>query len=120
MAQTSIITGQYVRINQQAATLLQRGLAWLIDYIAIWFAATIILAVILGLASSFGISNDDSLIILMFVVAMTFIMNIKVRKPGKIGLAILILIGIADFRVALRTGGRAGFPRRLPRNGGGG
>ena len=35
--------------------------------------------------------------ILMFVVAMTFIMNIKVRKPGKIGLAILILIGIVEF-----------------------
>lgn len=67
MAQTSIITGQYVRINQQAATLLQRGLAWLIDYTAIWISATIILAVILGLASSFGISNDDFLIILMFV-----------------------------------------------------
>ncbi len=35
MAQTSIITGQYVCIHQEAATLIQRILAWVIDFILI-------------------------------------------------------------------------------------
>ena len=38
MGQTSIVTGQYVTINQQAATVLQRSIAWLIDLILLTFA----------------------------------------------------------------------------------
>jgi CDP-diacylglycerol--serine O-phosphatidyltransferase len=33
----------------------------------------------------------------MLVVAIAFVLNVKVRKPGKIGLLILILIGLVEF-----------------------
>lgn len=35
--------------------------------------------------------------ILMLILAIAFLANIRIRKPGKIGLAIIILIGIAEF-----------------------
>ncbi len=35
--------------------------------------------------------------LMMLVVAIAFVANIKVRKPGKVGLIILILIGAAEF-----------------------
>ncbi len=33
----------------------------------------------------------------MLIVAIAFVANIKIRKPGKVGLAIIILIGAAEF-----------------------
>ncbi|SFC99506.1 CDP-alcohol phosphatidyltransferase family protein [Butyrivibrio sp. YAB3001] len=33
----------------------------------------------------------------MLIVAIAFVINIKVRKPGKIGLTIIIVIGLAEF-----------------------
>ncbi len=35
--------------------------------------------------------------ILMLVLAIAFLANIRIRKPGKIGLAVIFLIGIAEF-----------------------
>lgn len=35
--------------------------------------------------------------ILMLVLAIAFLANIRIRKPGKIGLAVIVLIGIAEF-----------------------
>ncbi len=35
--------------------------------------------------------------VVMLLVAIFFVMNIKVRKPGKIGLSIMILIGLIEF-----------------------
>lgn len=34
--------------------------------------------------------------LVMLIMAMAFVMNIKIRKPGKIGLAIIIAIGVAE------------------------
>lgn len=41
MAQTSIITGQYVCIHQTAATVVQRVIAWLIDMVFLYVAGLI-------------------------------------------------------------------------------
>ena len=35
--------------------------------------------------------------LMMLIVAIAFVTNIKVRKPGKVGLAIIIIIGLAEF-----------------------
>ena len=35
--------------------------------------------------------------LVMLVLAMAFVMNVKVRKPGKVGLAIMIVIGLIEF-----------------------
>ncbi len=35
--------------------------------------------------------------LMMLIVAIAFVTNIKVRKPGKVGLAIMIIIGLAEF-----------------------
>ena len=39
--------------------------------------------------------------IIMLVTAMAFVMNIKVKKPGKLGLALLCLVGLFEFAVNL-------------------
>ena len=38
---------------------------------------------------------------MMLIVAMAFVMNIKVRKPGKIGLLIMIIIGLIEFVMSI-------------------
>lgn len=35
--------------------------------------------------------------LVMLLVAIAFVLNVKVRKPGKLGLAVLIMIGVAEF-----------------------
>ena len=35
--------------------------------------------------------------IIMLVMAIAFVLNVKVRKPGKIGVAVIIAIGIVEF-----------------------
>ena len=35
--------------------------------------------------------------VMMLIEAIAFVTNIKVRKPGKVGLTIIILIGLAEF-----------------------
>ena len=35
--------------------------------------------------------------LVMLLVAIAFVLNVKVRKPGKIGLLILIAIGVLEF-----------------------
>ena len=35
--------------------------------------------------------------LVMLIVAIAFVMNIRVRKPGKVGLVIIIVIGLAEF-----------------------
>lgn len=35
--------------------------------------------------------------LMMLIMAMAFVINIKVRKPGKLGLAIIILLGLIEF-----------------------
>lgn len=52
MAQTSIITGQYVCIRQPAATVMQRFVAFLIDSAIIWFASLSIAAIMSPFFSS--------------------------------------------------------------------
>ena len=64
MAQTSIITGQYVEIRQNAATVLQRGIAWMIDFL-IMFIASLTLSSPLTLYG-FAI-GEDMLILFIFL-----------------------------------------------------
>lgn len=40
---------------------------------------------------------DFLFVLMMLIVAIAFVINIRVRKPGKVGLAIIIIIGLAEF-----------------------
>ena len=33
----------------------------------------------------------------MLIMAIAFVINVKVRKPGKIGLVVIIVIGLVEF-----------------------
>ena len=72
MAQTSIITGQYVRISQTAATLLQRCLAWIIDSIALWTAGSIIISVAIAFLAAIKVDNDVIVVVVMLIVMLPF------------------------------------------------
>ena len=69
MAQTSIITGQNVKIQQTAATLLQRVVAWVIDYIALYFVSLFFIAI----TSVFALSSSENA---MYVCLVIYILTI--------------------------------------------
>lgn len=52
MAQTSIITGQYVCIHQTAATVVQRVTAWLIDMVFLYIVGVVVSIVLLPVVFS--------------------------------------------------------------------
>ena len=64
MAQTSIITGQNVKIQQTAATLLQRVVAWVIDYIVLYFVSLFFVAII----SVFALGSSENAIYVFIVI----------------------------------------------------
>ena len=68
MAQTSIITGQYVCIRQPAATVMQRFVAFIIDYGIMWFASISLAAL---MSSLLTYSND-------FIVAIYLILQLVI------------------------------------------
>lgn len=70
MAQTSITTGQNVRIQQTAATVLQRVVAWFIDYLVISFIA-IIFSAILASISSITPSDIFEFIVVIFFLTLS-------------------------------------------------
>ena len=69
MAQTSIITGQNVKIQQTAATLLQRVVAWIIDYIALYFVSLFFIAI----TSVFALGSSENA---MYVCLVIYILTI--------------------------------------------
>ena len=69
MAQTSIITGQNVKIQQTAATLLQRVVAWVIDYIVLYFVSLFFVAII----SVFALGGSENA---MYVCLVIYILTI--------------------------------------------
>ncbi len=60
MAQTSIITGQYVCIRQSAATVVQRFFAWVIDMVAL----TVAFPILFGIALAFNSLTDSMEVII--------------------------------------------------------
>ena len=64
MAQTSIITGQYVCIRQTAATVVQRFFAWVIDAAIISIGLPILIGVIMAFA---GFSETAGIIVAVFM-----------------------------------------------------
>lgn len=121
MAQTSIITGQYVRIQQTAATVMQRFFAWVIDAIFLTIASAILFGmtesiaptfytfrIILWFFSTFLILSYP-LLMEMFVDGQTIgksIMSIKVMcldgsKPSKMSLFLRWILYIVDFGIGL-------------------
>ena len=65
MGQTSIITGQHVRLEQTAASVLQRSVAWGID-LAVLFASQLLVWPLL-LAVNAATHSDEATLILAFV-----------------------------------------------------
>ncbi|MCR4807234.1 MAG: CDP-alcohol phosphatidyltransferase family protein [Lachnospiraceae bacterium] len=57
----------------------------------------------LEMVVQFFVNMDLTVIyfVLLLVVAIAFILNIKVRKPGKVGLAVMIAIGTAEFVLSI-------------------
>ena len=75
MAQTSIITGQNVKIQQTAATLLQRVVAWIIDYIALYFVSLFFIAI----TSVFALGSSENA---MYVCLVIYILTIAMYPFG--------------------------------------
>jgi len=121
MAQTNIITGQYVRIQQTAATVMQRFFAWVIDAIFLTIASTILFGItasisttyytagiVLGFFSAFIVLSYP-LFMEMFVDGQTIgksIMSIKVMcldgsKPSKMALFLRWILYIVDFGLGI-------------------
>nr|AKF17185.1 RDD family protein [uncultured bacterium Csd4] len=69
MAQTSIITGQYVSIHLTAATVLQRFCAWLIDILLLGFVWSMGLGIIAMLTLNFRTLAIVSIIIFSILIA---------------------------------------------------
>ena len=72
MAQTSIITGQYVCIRQSAATVVQRFFAWVIDATII----TILTPILFGVMVAFGSAGlySETVAIIMSVLFLLLIL----------------------------------------------
>lgn len=65
MGQTSITTGQHVRLEQTAASLFQRGLAWAIDLIVLFFGQLFIWPLLIAVDN---ISRDSNITMIMAVI----------------------------------------------------
>ena len=72
MGQTSIITGQHVRLEQTAASVLQRSLAWGID-LAVLFASQLLVWPLL-LAVNAATHSDKATLILAFVLEIALLL----------------------------------------------
>ena len=82
MAQTSIITGQYVCLHQEAATVVQRFLAWLIDYVIITVGGTIFALATSGMVY---LSEDIAIIwiLLMTLIIMAYPLYMEIFNNGQ-------------------------------------
>ena len=117
MAQTNIITGQYVRIQQTAATVMQRFFAWVIDAVFLSITSGMFMGIGVGITSAFdtlGIVFVTFFMILILcypLIMETFsdgqtigksIMGIKVMcldgsKPSKVALFLRWILYLVDF-----------------------
>ncbi len=72
MAQTSIITGQYVCIRQPAATVMQRAVAWAIDYAIIAFST--FASILFFAALNQSVRNAGEFSLALFMIGQVVIM----------------------------------------------
>lgn len=99
MAQTSIITGQYVCIKQTAATVLQRMLAWLFDSIILSIGSIVLVFSFIPLTEQ--ISSDATVVVAvllaMIVICYPLIMELACdgQTIGKliVGIKVICLDG---------------------------
>ena len=83
MAQTSIITGQNVRIQQTAATVLQRVLAWVIDYFVVSFVSTVLAVIIVAITSAIGETSGEFLVIILIIAISMYPFWMEVFNNGQ-------------------------------------
>jgi hypothetical protein len=82
MAQTSIITGQYVCIRQSAATVVQRFFAWVIDATIITILTPILFGVMVAFGSA-GLYSETVAIIMsvLFLYPLLAVLTFLVVAP---------------------------------------
>ena len=107
MAQTSIITGQYVCIRQKAATVVQRFFAWVIDIVFLGIATFIgLLFVGISTAShsesfSFLVGTIVFLLLLLYPLLMEIYNNGQTIGKALIGIKVTSLDGSKPSKTAL-------------------
>jgi len=68
MAKTSIVTGENVILEQEGASLLQRGLSWIIDLTVISFAQVVVVPILIAAES---ITHNSNITIALFILLET-------------------------------------------------
>ena len=84
MAQTSIITGQYVCIHQTAANIVQRLAAWLIDMIFLYIAGIFVTVGMMPIIFSLGQETIAVTIsVIIFLALMSYPLFMEVFNHGQ-------------------------------------
>ena len=106
MAKTNIITGQYVRIEQTAASVVLRFFAWVIDAIFLTIASTIFVGITAGIASSFDTFGEvliylSVLIVLSYPLLMEIFIDGQTIGKSLMGIQVICLDGSKPSKMAL-------------------
>ena len=105
MAQTSIITGQYVCIHQKAATIVQRVLAWVVDIIILTVGSVIFIPSAAAL-SSFSSQFTVVAIVLSVLAILAYPMLMEIFANGQtigkvvVGIRVMSLDGSRPSKTA--------------------
>ena len=106
MAKTNIITGQYVRIEQTAASVVLRFFAWVIDAIFLTIASTLFVGMTAGIASSFDTFGEvliylSVLIVLSYPLLMEIFIDGQTLGKSLMGIKVICLDGSKPSKTAL-------------------
>ncbi len=99
MAQTSIITGQYVCIRQTAATVLQRMLACLLDAIILFFGSLILFFLTMPLTeqtsptATYVMATFDAVVLLCYPLIMELLCDGQTIGKLLLGIKVICLDG---------------------------
>jgi uncharacterized RDD family membrane protein YckC len=83
MAQTSIITGQYVRIQQTAATVFQRLLAWVVDGIVISLTTLILASAANSLSPILSSDAEEFIAVCIVLVELLYPFYMETLNNGR-------------------------------------
>ncbi len=106
MAQTSIITGQYVRNQQTAATVMQRFFAWVIDAVFLSVTSSLLIGIAYGIISASYSPGGEAVIYLLCLVTLSYPMLMEMFSDGQtigkslMGIRVICLDGSVPSKMA--------------------
>ena len=106
MAQTNIITGQYVRIQQTAATVMQRFFAWVIDAVFLSITFGLFMGIGVGITSAFDtlgivLATFFMILLLCYPLIMEIMSDGQTIGKSIMGIQVICLDGSKPSKTAL-------------------